>query len=103
MLGLKVMTGRMCGVLADNGAQLEVFGDADVRLRDGTNVTGYVAVLEDAELPGPVHSLWRGRRSHRLVVSGDVRKALTRARLTGLEYEPVPGPFPADDPAFFDD
>ena len=59
--------------------------------------SGYVGVLEDCLQPGPVHSLWRGRRSHRLVVSDEVRTALRKARLVGLELEEVDGPFPADD------
>jgi hypothetical protein len=38
-----------------------------------------------------------------LVVSEEVRAALKKARLTGLEFEAVEGPFPADRPGFSDD
>lgn len=103
MLGLKLVSERMLAVLEDTGARLEMFDDIEVRLRDGARLEGYVGVLEDTDRATPVHSLWRGRRSHRLVVSEEVRTALQRARCAGLELEPVPGPFPADDPAFFDD
>jgi hypothetical protein len=77
--------------------------DVDIRLRKGTQVDGYVGMLEQCREPGPVHSLWRGRRSHSFVVSDEVRAALLQASLTGLEIEPVEGPFPADRPGFFDD
>lgn len=103
LLGLKLMSDRMLTVLADAGADLEIFDDVEIRLRNGDRVAGYAGVLEGTENAGPVHSLWRGKRSHRLVVSEDVRAALKRARCIGLEFEAVPGPFPADDPAFFED
>ncbi len=103
MLGLKLMSERMCHLLHECGGTLEVFEGIEIRLRNGDRVSGYVAVLEDTEQPGPVHSLWRGRRSHRLVVSDEVRTALRKARLVGLELEEVDGPFPADRPDFFDD
>lgn len=96
MLGLKLVSERMLAVLVGQGADLRCLGAADVRMRDGSPVPGYVAVLEEAERPGPVHSHWRGRRSHELVVSDIVRKALDDAGLTGLDVEEVDGPFPGD-------
>ncbi len=102
LLGIKLLSERMHRVLIEQGATLETF-DADIRLSNGDRVEGYVAVLEESEQPGPVHSLWHGRRSHDVVVSDPVRKAMDEARLTGLEIEPVVGPFPADTPGFFDD
>ena len=102
-LGLKLVSDRMRRILEDHGARLETFEDVEIRLRDGDLLTGYAGVLEETQAAGPVHSLWRGRRSHRLVVSEEVRDAIKHARLTGIEIEPVDGPFPADRPGFFDE
>jgi hypothetical protein len=100
--GLKLVSQRLVRTLTDAGATLEVF-DAEVRLRSGEPVEGYVAVLEPCLEPEPVHSLRRGRRDACLVVSGEVASAIEEAGLTGLDVEPVAGPFPGDDPGHLDD
>lgn len=102
IIGLKLVSRSMLAVLETSGANLEVF-DVDIRLRDGSGLEGYVGILEETQEPGPVHSLWRGRRSHDLVVSDEVLAALKAAGISGLTVEPVDGPFPADRPGFFDD
>lgn len=102
LLGLKLVSGRMLEVLQSLRAEVEVF-EVDIRLRNGTRVEGYVGMLEQCREPAPVHSLWRGRRSHGFVVSDEVRAGLQHANLTGLEIEPVEGPFPADRPGFSND
>ena len=102
LVGLKLVSRSMLEVLETSGANLEVF-DVDIRLRDGSRVAGYVGILEEVQKPGPVHSLWRGRRSMDLVVSAEVLAALKAAGISGLSVEPVEGPFPADRPGFFDD
>lgn len=102
MTGLKLISERMRDLLVQNGANLETFA-VDVRLRNGDPVEGYVGVLEEDQEPGPVHSLWRGKRSHDFVVSDRVLDAIKTAGLTGLAIEPVDGPFPADQPGFSDD
>lgn len=101
-LGLKLLSARMVEVLSRHGAALEIF-EPDIRMRDGVRVEGFLAVLEETGMPGPVHSAWRGRRGDLLVVSDEVRAALEAAELTGLLVEPAPGPFPGDTPGFFDD
>ena len=100
--GLKLVSRRMLQVLTDADARLEVF-DADVRMRNGDPVEGYVAVLEQCDEPGPVHSLWRGKRAECFVVSDQVLAAIEHAGLTGLDIEPVAGPFPGDRPGYFDE
>ncbi len=100
-LGLKLVSQEMLEVLRRSGADLEVF-DVDIRLRGGESVAGYVGVLEETHSPGPVHSLWRGRRGHELVVADKVLAAMRDAGLSGIEVEPVAGPFPADRPGFSD-
>lgn len=101
-LGLKLTSERMVAVLRDCGARLETF-PVDIRWRSGALVEGYLGVLEDCRTAGPVHSLWRGRRSHDFVVSGDVLTAIESAGLTGLVVRPVLGAFPADRPGFLDE
>lgn len=98
-LGLKLISQQMLEVLRQCRANLEVF-DVDIRLRDGESVEGYVGVLEETHEPGPVHSLWKGRRSHEFVASDEVLTAMKDAGLTGLEVEPVDGAFPADQTGF---
>ncbi len=89
----------MLDALLRSGASLEVF-EIDLRARDGGALDGYVGVLEDTDEPGPVHSLWRGRRSHEFVVSDEVVAAMRAAGLTGLTVEPIESAFPADQPGF---
>lgn len=98
-LGLKLVSASTLDVLLRHGARLEVF-EVDIRAGDSGSLDGYVGVLEETLEPGPVHSLWRGRRSHELVVSDEVLAAIRQAGLTGLVIEPVQGPFPADQPGF---
>jgi hypothetical protein len=93
--GLKVWSDRMCAVLEACGARLQTW-PADVRLRDGSPVEGYLAVLEEIDAPGPVHSLFRGRRVGRVTISGEVRTALRDAGMTGLELNEASSPFPRD-------
>ncbi|NYJ03195.1 hypothetical protein HNR19_003893 [Nocardioides thalensis] len=100
MIGLKLLSERMVEVLRGCGAELDVF-DVEIRLRSGDRLGGYVGVLEECNDPGPVHSLWRGRRSHNLVVSDEVLAAIKEAGLTGLRIEAVNGAFPGDQPGFF--
>lgn len=100
MLGMKLMSHRMLELLQSHHARLRVYEDIDIRLHSGARVPGYVGVHEETEQPGPVHSLWRGRRSDRLVVVDPIKQALA-STCTGLSFEEVTGPFPADDPAFF--
>jgi hypothetical protein len=94
-VGLKVYSERMCAVMESCGARLQTW-PADVRLRDGTPVDGYLAVLEEVDAPGPVHSMWRGRRTGRVAISGDVRSALVEAGTTGLEILEATSAFPGD-------
>lgn len=100
MIGLKLISERMLDVLCQSGASLEVF-DVDIRLRNGDRLGGYFGVLEERNQPAPVHSLWRGRRSHDLVISGEVLTAIKDAGLTGLTIKTVDSAFPADQPGFF--
>jgi hypothetical protein len=97
---LKIVSERMAEVLREAGGEVATY-DVDIRLRRGGPLEGYVGMLEPVDVPGPVHSLRRRRRSHRFVVSGEVRQALLDADLVGLEVRAVPGPFPADEPGFF--
>ena len=96
--GLKVYSERMCVVLESCGARLQTW-PADVRFRDGSPVEGYLSVLEEVGAPGPVHSLCRGRRTGRVVISGEVREALRDAGMTGLEILEANSAFPGDDRA----
>ena len=96
--GLKVYSERMCAVLESCGARLQTW-PADVRLRDGSPVGGYLSVLEEVGAPGPVHSVFRGRRTGRVVISGEVREALRDAGMTGLEILEATSAFPGDDRA----
>ena len=93
--GLKVYSERMCAVLESCGARLQTW-PADVRFRDGSPVKGYLSVLEAVDAPEPVHSLRRGRRTGRVVISGEVRKALLAAGMTGLEILEADSAFPRD-------
>lgn len=102
LLGLKLVSRRMLEVLQKAGARLEMF-DVNIRLHRNKPLTEYVGVLEDCQEPGPVHSLWRGRRSHRLVVSDHVVQALEGAGLAGLTFTSVDRAFPADQPGFFEE
>lgn len=102
MSGFKLVSRAMLEVLMCQGAHPMVF-DVDIRLRDGSPVEGYVGLLEETAEPAPVHSLWRGKRSHSLVVSDEVLAACRTAGLSGLSVEEVDGPYPADRPGFFDD
>lgn len=94
-LGLKVYSERMCAVMQSCGARLQTW-PADVRYRDGSPVEGYLSVLEEVDAPGPVHSMWRGRRTGRVAINDDVRRALVDAGMTGLEIEEATSPFPGD-------
>lgn len=101
-LALKVVSTRMCALLQKAGANLDVF-DVEVRLKNGEMLDGFVGVLERTEHPGVVHSLWRSKRSNCFVVSDAVMSKIKAARLTGLDVQPTQGPFPGDQPGFFDD
>lgn len=79
-----------------SGARLQTW-PADVRLRDGSPVPGYLAVLEELDRPGPVHSFLMHRRTGRVAINEDVRGAIREAGLTGLEIDEVAGPFPGGD------
>jgi hypothetical protein len=100
--GLKLVSHRLVEVLRGAGGEVTTY-DVDVRWRRGGQVEGYVGMLEQVDEAGPVHSLWRGRRSRRFVVSDDVRRALLAAELVGLEVAPLPGSFPGDRPGFLED
>ena len=93
--GLKVYSERMCAVLESCGARLQTW-PADVRYRNGSPVEGYLSVLEEVDAPGPVHSMYRGRRTGRVTISGEVRKALHDAGMTGLEILEADCAFPGD-------
>lgn len=93
--GLKVYSERMCAVLESCGARLQTW-PADVRLRDGSPVEGYLSVLEEVDAPGPVHSMFQGRRTGQVAISGEVREALRDAGMTGLEILEANGAFPGD-------
>ncbi|WP_210439878.1 hypothetical protein [Nocardioides xinjiangensis] len=97
--GLKVYSERLCEVMEAQGARLETW-PADVRHRDGQRIPGYLAVLEEVDTPGPVHSFVKGRRSSDVAINEDVRSAILRGAFAGLEIEEVSGPFPGGD---FDD
>lgn len=103
--GLKVWSVGLCDLVTSLGAPIETF-EIDVRLRSGDPVEGYLGVLEPTGRPGgvvpEVHSLWEGRRSSCVVVSDRVREAVVGARLTGIEWEEWPDPFPGDS-GYFDD
>ncbi len=97
---LKVFSERMCAVLESCGARLQTW-PADVRLRDGTPVDGYLSVLEETDAAGPVHSMWRGRRTGQVAMSGEVRRALAHAEITGLDIREAASAFPGDN-GFYD-
>ena len=82
--GLKVYSERMCTVLESCGARLQTW-PADIRLRNGTPIEGYLSVLEEADAPAPVHSLFRGLRTSRVMISAEVRQALHDAGMTGMD------------------
>jgi hypothetical protein len=86
--GLKVYSERMCAVLESCGARLQTW-PADIRLRNGSRVEGYLAVLEESDGPVPVHSLFRGLRGSRMIISAVVRRALLDAGMTGLDIYPA--------------
>ncbi|UFN45040.1 hypothetical protein [Nocardioides okcheonensis] len=94
--GLKVYSEGLCAVMEASGARLQTW-PADVRLRDGSPVPGYLAVLEELDRPGPVHSFLMHRRTGRVAINEDVRGAIREAGLTGLEIDEVAGPFPGGD------
>lgn len=94
--GLKVYSEHLCAVMEASGARLQTW-QADVRLRDGSPVPGYLAVLEELDRPGPVHSFLRNRRTGRVAIDEGVRNAVVEAGLAGLEIEEVAGPFPGGD------
>lgn len=93
--GLKVYSERMCAVLESCGARLQTW-PADIRYRNGSVVEGYLSVLEEVDSPGPVHSMYRGRRTGRVAINGEVRNALLDAEVTGLEILEAPSAFPGD-------
>jgi len=93
--GLKVYSERMCAVMEACGARLQTW-PADVRFRDGSPVEGYLSVLEEVDAPGPVHSMWRGRRTGRVAINEEVRQALVDAGMTGLEIRDAASAFPGD-------
>lgn len=95
MYGLKVYSERMCEVMESCGARLQTW-PADVRYGDGSPVEGYLSVLEEVDSAGPVHSMWRGRRTSQVAIDGEVRTALVGAGMTGLEITEVTSPFPGD-------
>lgn len=82
-------------MLESYGARLQTW-PADVRYRNGSPVEGYPAVLEQVDSPGPVHSMYRGRRTGQVAISDEVRKALLGAGMTGLEILRAPAAFPGD-------
>ena len=86
--GLKVYSERMCAVLESCGAHLQTW-PADIRLRNGSRVEGYLCVLEESDGPAPVHSLFRGRRGSRVIISAGVRRALIDAGMTGMDIHPA--------------
>lgn len=91
----KVCSERMCAVLESCGARLQTW-PADVRLRNGSPVEGYLSVLEEVDAPGPVHSMFRGRRTGQVAISWEVRDASRGAGMTGLEILDANGAFPGD-------
>lgn len=93
--GLKVYSERMCVVMESCGARLQTW-PADVRLRDGSHVEGYLAVLEEVDAPGPVHSMWQGRRTGQVAINEEVRQALIDAGMTGLEIRDGVSAFPGN-------
>ncbi|RYB96673.1 hypothetical protein EUA06_03685 [Nocardioides glacieisoli] len=93
--GLKVYSERMCAVLESCSARLQTW-PADIRHRNGSPVDGYLSVLEEVDSPGPVHSVFRGRRVGRVTISGEVRTALLHAGMTGLDIREAPSAFPRD-------
>lgn len=100
MSHLKVVSVRLRDLLVDHGARLQSF-DLDIRWSDQSPIPGYVGILEELGKAGPAHSLRRKRRSHRFVISQDIRSAIESAGLTGLEIEPVSGPFLRGDDASY--
>ncbi len=93
--GLKVYSERLCAVMESCGARLQTW-PADVRFRDGSPAEGYLSVLEEVDAPGPVHSMWRGRRTSHVAINDDVRHAVLEAGLTGLEIKTAGSAFPGD-------
>lgn len=92
--GGSLMSDRLVALLRDHGAELTT-STADVRLRDGSPVTGYQLVLEpvgDAE--APVHSHYPDRRVSGVVVSSEIAAAIRAVGLEGLELEPSDDAFP---------
>lgn len=100
--GLKLGTARLADILRSHCPDIKVF-PVRVRTGDGAEVENIVGLLEPSDEPAAVHSLYRGRRGSRFVVSGDVADALREAGLTGLDFEDVTGPFPGDDPSWATD
>ncbi len=98
--GLKVYSERMCAAMESCGARLQTW-PADVRFKDGSPVEGYLSVLEDVAAPGPVHSMWRGRRAGRVAINEEVRQALIDGGMTGLEIRDAASSFPGDN-GFYD-
>lgn len=92
---LNVYSERMCAVLESCGARLQTW-PADVRLRDGSPIEGYLSVLEETNAAGPVHSMFRGRRAGRVVINEQVRDSLNDAGMTGLEFTAIDHAFPGD-------
>lgn len=93
--GLKVYSERMCAVMEACGARLQTW-PADVRYRDGSPAAGYLSVLEEVDAPGPVHSMWRGRRTGQVAINDEVRQALVDAGMTGLDIRDAASAFPGD-------
>lgn len=94
--GLKVYSARMCEVMESCGARLQTW-PADVHYQDGSPVEErYLSVLEEVDEPGPVHSMWRGRRTNEVAINGYVRQALMDAGMTGLQIKKAATPFPGD-------
>ena len=94
--GLKVYSERMCAVLESCGARLQTW-PADVRFEGRIARQGISLGTGGGRCPpDPVHSLRRGRRTGRVVISGEVRKALLAAGMTGLEILEADSAFPRD-------
>lgn len=92
-IGLKLLSQRLVELLQDHDARLQTF-PADVRLRNGTPVPGYVAVLESIHEALPAHSWMRGRRVDCLVVSSTIHTEIQQGDFTGITFTPVASEFP---------
>lgn len=90
LLGLKLGSERLVGLLSAQGADIQVF-DLDIRWRTGDPVAGYVGFLEPVDGVGPVRSSRPGERNHEFLVDQPVFEALRAAELTGIDFAAVKG------------